>query len=121
MDESFEFEIAFCERVLKRNPDYLDVLEMLAHYYTKAGRIVDGLKADRRIVELAPENPTAFYNLACSLSLSHQLDESVRCLREALVRGYQDFDWMMKDPDLRPLKSFPPFRRLINEFRIEKS
>ena len=45
---------------------------MLGGLYTKQGRIADGLKMDRKLVRLRPDNATAHYNLACSLALSRR-------------------------------------------------
>lgn len=93
---------------------------MLANFYTEAGHITEGLEVDEKIVRLAPANPTAHYNLACSLALSNRLEEAVGCLRTALNKGYNEFDWMLKDPDLRILHHDPHFRNLLSEFKIEQ-
>ena len=61
-----EFEIGFFESVLRRNPRDTGVIEILGGLYTKDGRIDDGLKMDRRLVRLLPDNATAHY-----LSLIH--------------------------------------------------
>lgn len=112
------FEIAFCEGILRHDAENSDVLGMLAGYYTRIGRIDDGLALDQKLVGLDPDNPTSHYNLACSYALKARRLEAVEALREALRRGYQDFDWMLKDSDLKSLHSYPPFRDLLREFQI---
>lgn len=114
----FSFEIDFCESILKQQQDYPEVLELLAGYYTRAGRIDDGLALDHKLVALQPENPTAHYNLACSLVLKDRKADAVSELRVAIGKGYDDFTWMMKDPDLKGLHAFPPFQSLLEEFQI---
>lgn len=114
------FEIDFCESILRHDGENLDVLGMLAGFYTRVGRVDDGLALDQKLVGLDPENPTSYYNLACSLSLKERKGEAVSALREALEHGYDDIDWLLKDSDLRPLHSFPPFRELLREFEIRK-
>ena len=64
------FEIGFFESILKRDPNYTEVVEILGGLYTKMGRIADGLNMDRKLVRLLPSNATAHYKLACSLALS---------------------------------------------------
>lgn len=108
-----EFEIAFFESVLRRNPSYANVVEILGGLYTRQGRIADGLKMDRRLVRLQPENPTAHYNLACSLALSKRKSDALRELQKAVKLGYRDIDWMQQDPDLDPLKAHPVFQALL--------
>jgi len=112
-----EFEIRFFESVLKRDATYTDVIEILGGLYTKQGRIVDGLKMDRRLVRLRPSNATAHYNLACSLALVKRKADALRALREAVKLGYNDFDWMQQDPDLDGLKDHPEFVALLNQLK----
>ena len=112
-----EFEIKFFETVLKRDPSYADVVEILGGLYTKHGRFVDGLRMDRRLVRLLPSNATAHYNLACSLALVKRKAAALRSLRQAVQLGYRDFDWMQQDPDLDGLKQHPDFIALLNQLK----
>ncbi|KAF0096230.1 MAG: hypothetical protein E1N59_197 [Puniceicoccaceae bacterium 5H] len=120
MAENWHFEITFCESVLRQQPLDADVMEMLAGYYTKAGRIDDGLELDHRLVELCPDNATHHYNLACSLALKGRKDDAVERLRLALQKGYSDYEWMLRDEDLQTLQGFPPFVNLLAEFEIRR-
>ena len=108
-----EFEIHFFESVLKRDPAYTDVIEILGGLYTKHGRVADGLRMDRKLVRLLPSDATAHYNLACSLALVKRKSEALRSLRQAVELGYRDFDWMQQDPDLDGLKNHPLFIALL--------
>jgi len=120
MNNDFDFEIDFCQCVLRKDPDNLPVMEMLANYFTRAGRIDEGLVLDQRIVALNPKNSVGHYNLACSLALKHRQNEAIESLRTALENGYDDFDWLMKDPDLLNLHDNPLFSALISEFNADK-
>lgn len=112
-----EFEISFFESVLKRDPAYTDVIEILGGLYTKHGRVADGLRMDRKLVRLLPSDPTAHYNLACSLALVKRKAEALRALRQAVELGYRDFDWMQQDPDLEGLKNHPLFQALLEQLK----
>lgn len=112
-----EFEIRFFETVLKHDSAYTDVIEILGGLYTKHGRIADGLRMDRKLVRLLPNNPTAHYNLACSLALVKRKADALRSLRQAVELGYNDFDWMQQDPDLETLKDHPDFRALLDQLK----
>lgn len=108
-----EFDIAFYESVLRREPQYPYVIELLAGLYTRQGRIADGLKMDRKLVKLQPGNATAHYNLACSLALSKRKADALRELHQAVQLGYNDIDWMQQDPDLDELKQHPDYQSLL--------
>jgi len=117
--EDPEWEIAFFESVLKRDPSYIDVIAILGGLYTKTGRIADGLRMDRRMVKLCPTDATAHYNLACSLALIDRHADALGTLRQAVELGYQDHDWMENDPDLAGLHEYPEFRDLLNQLKTE--
>ncbi len=72
---------------------------------------------DRKLVRLDPKNPTAHYNLACSLALCKKRPDALRSLRKALSLGYDDLDWMEQDPDLEILKDDPEFRKLLSQLK----
>ena len=110
-----KFEITFYESVLRRSPDYTDVIEILGGLYTKHGRIADGLRMDRKLVRYLPENATAHYNLGCSLALSKRPADAIRALKKAIGLGYSDIDWMLKDPDLAKLKTHHEFDLLLSQ------
>lgn len=110
-----QFEIQFFESVLRRSPRNTDVMEILGGLYTKEGRIDEGLKMDRRLVRLQPDNATAYYNLACSLALKKRRVAALRALERAVELGYRDFDWLTQDPDLESLKEHPAFKGLVSK------
>lgn len=115
--EDSNFDISFYESILRRDPGYTDVVEILGGLYTKVGRVADGLKMDRKLVRLLPENATAHYNLACSLALSKRRTDALRSLKQAVSLGYSDFDWLTQDPDLEDLKDHPEFLKLLGQLK----
>ena len=112
-----QFEIEFYEAILRRSPDYTEVVGLLGALYTRVGRVADGLKMDRKLVRLEPENPTAHYNLACSLALCKKRPAALQSLRKAVSLGYDDVDWMLQDPDLEILKPDPEFQQLLGQLK----
>ena len=112
-----QFEIEFYEAILRRSPDYTEVIGLLGALYTRVGRITDGLKMDRKLVRLEPDNPTAHYNLACSLALCKKRPAAIQSLRKAVSLGYDDVDWMLQDPDLEILKTDPEFLNLLGQLK----
>ena len=114
-------KIGFIEGLVRRDPNYVEALQMLGDHYTQRGRISEGLKVDERLARLEPLNPLVFYNLACSYSLSGELDQAVDALEKALQLGYRDFEWLAKDPDLKRLRSHVAFDDLKNKIRQLKA
>ncbi|HEY4415493.1 MAG TPA: hypothetical protein VGO57_07365 [Verrucomicrobiae bacterium] len=105
-------KIEFMEGLIRRDPNYVDALQLLGDHYTQRGRFPEGLQVDERLARLDPGNPLVFYNLACSYSLTAQFPNAVLALEKALELGYRDFTWLAKDPDLKPLRSQPVYDEL---------
>lgn len=118
MADDLQFEISFCEGILRRLPGDVITMEMLAGLYTRAGRVEEGLRLDQKIVQLEPGNPVGHYNLACSHALMDSPQEALAALRKALESGYNDVRWMLEDPDLEELRNFPGFNDLLSEFKM---
>ena len=113
-----DIEITFLEGIVRRDPDYVEALQILGDDYTRRGLLDRGLKVDQKLSELRPRDPLVYYNLACSYSLSGQLELSVTALERALGLGYRDFKWMAKDPDLRNLRISPQYKKIRAKLRI---
>jgi Flp pilus assembly protein TadD len=115
---NLDFELSFFESLHRRMPKDIRVVSILAHIYTQVGQIDAGLKMDRKLVRLEPEDPTVHYNLACSLSLKGRHADAVKVLRTAIALGYQDFEWMQNDPDLSGMSEFSGFKELLSDLEI---
>jgi tetratricopeptide (TPR) repeat protein len=115
-----DIKIRFMEGLVRRDPDYVDALQLLGDHYTQHGRYTDGLKVDERLARLEPRNPLVFYNLACSCSLTGQFDRAASALETALQLGYRDFRWLARDPDLHQLRQQPIYRDIETKIRRMK-
>jgi tetratricopeptide (TPR) repeat protein len=113
--------IGFMEGLVRRDPDYVDALQLLGDHYTQRGRYADGLKVDERLARLEPGNAVIFYNLACSYSLTDQFDRAALALERAFQIGYADFEWLSKDPDLDKLRQQPQYREIQAKIRLLKT
>jgi len=102
--ETLAFEVSFFEGIARRDPNFVEALQILGDAYTKTGQWEKGLKIDQRLAKLCPDNALVFYNLACSYSLLKKVDEAFAALSEAVKRGYDDARWLNKDPDLDNLR-----------------
>lgn len=108
------------EGVIKRAPKYVDALQVLGDAYTRRGKFVDGLKIDEQLSALRPDDPTVLYNLACSYALTKRYEDAIAVLARAIDRGYNDFKWLLKDPDLAGLRQQPLFKTIQQKIRQVK-
>ena len=115
-----DVRIEFIEGLVRRDPGYVDALQLLGDHYTQRGRYAEGLKVDERLARLRPGDALVFYNLACSYSLTEKFDRATLALEKALGLGYRDFNWLAKDPDLQKLRQQPVYRDIQDKIRRMK-
>jgi tetratricopeptide (TPR) repeat protein len=116
-ERDVDIEIGFIEGVVRRDPNYVDALQVLGDNYTRRGRFADGLKVDEQLATLMPADALVQYNLACSCALTDQPERAVAALHRALDLGYSDFNWLRRDPDLRGIRRHPLYRSIRDRIR----
>jgi tetratricopeptide (TPR) repeat protein len=112
-----DLKIAFMEGIVRRDPRYVEALQILGDHYTQRGQFEASLQVDKRLSRLEPRNPLVFYNLACSYSLNSEFDLAAAALEKAIALGYTDFKWLARDPDLRRLRKHPLYRQIEDKIR----
>ena len=107
-----DVEIGFLQGVVRRDPGFVEALQVLGDAYTKRGRFDAGLEVDEALSKLCPRDPMVFYNLACSYALTRRHEQAALALLRAVEMGYSDFKWLLKDPDLESLRKHPAFEKI---------
>ncbi len=115
--KDLDFQMSFYEGIVKENPGFVEALIALGEIYTKKGLYDKGLRIDKKLIKLRPENPIIHYNLACSLSLTGDITSSFKAIKRAITLGYDDFGFMKNDPDLNNLRQDSRFWELIKDRR----
>jgi Flp pilus assembly protein TadD len=108
-----DIEIHFMEGVIRRDPKCIEAWRVLSDDYARRGRLNEGLKADEHLARMQPDDPAVLYNLACSQALANNFEEAVATLIQAIGRGFNDFKWILKDPDLANLRKEPLFKKVL--------
>lgn len=118
--ERLFFQLQLARDVARARPKFAQGLMLYGNLLTEAGRHAEALASDRKLVEVDPVDPAAWYNLACSLSLTGQSEEALDTLEHALDLGFDDGALMERDKDLDPLRELPRFRQLLARVQGEK-
>jgi tetratricopeptide (TPR) repeat protein len=112
-----DIEIGFLEGLVKRDRTYVDALQILGDDYTRRGQFEDGLRVDKQLAQLRPDDSLVQYNLACSYSLTDRVNEALNALERALKLGYRDFKWLAEDPDLDRVRRHPNYQKIRAKLR----
>jgi len=79
--------------------------------YLQARPLIVGLIRKR------PEDPDAWYDLACVYSRFEKRDAALRCLRKAVACGFRDVSRIQNDESLEALREMDAYRSLIVKVR----
>ncbi len=116
-----DIEIGFLEGVVDRDPKFVEAWKVLTEDYARRSKFSEGLKAVEQLARMTPDDPSVLYNLACSYSLSKQIDQSMGALSKAIHKGFDDFKWLLKDPDLGNLRKDPTFKKIWGKLSTTRS
>jgi hypothetical protein len=89
----------------------------LLNNVTKPSALSEAKDCLLSLLTLAPENPVAYYNLACAESLMGNVDAALDGLSKSVQFGYGDVDHMTTDPDLKNIVEDPRFASLVTSMR----
>jgi tetratricopeptide (TPR) repeat protein len=98
---------ACCRASMRRNPGFAPTYLLLASILRMTGRVAESADAARMAVMLDPDCAPAHYDLACYYALAGEPRKALAALEAALDKGFCDFEWAGRDPDLEALRPFP--------------
>jgi tetratricopeptide (TPR) repeat protein len=85
----------------------------LGYAYSRQGKLDSARSEYERAVSLYPNYAAALFNLACLHSLQGNPDLSLSFLERAVEKGFTDFEFIKKEPDLAGLRSDPRYQELL--------
>lgn len=115
--ENLDFEIEFLEKLIQKDPNYVDALYILGELYTRKKKYNKALEIDLKLAELRPDDPIVFYNLACDYSLLNKKTLGLKALDKAFKLGYDDIEYIFKDPDMKNLRESKRFYQILEKYR----
>lgn len=110
-----------CRRAVLLNPRFAPAYILLGALLKQPGRLEESISACKKAVLLDPDCTAAYYDLACYYSLLSKREQSLAAMEMALCKGFCDFEWVLKDPDLESLRQNPEFKLLLQSYRTKNS
>ena len=109
-----------CRKSLDYNTAFAPALVLLGSITRLEGRFDVSIVALQKALLLTPDCPATHYDLACYHSLSNAKDDALEVLEEALIKGFSDFEWLNRDPDLGNIRPLPGFSLLLQAYSSKK-
>ena len=73
-------------------------------------KAMDILK-DLKLIQ--PDNPEVYYNIACLYAKQNMIDKSIDYMKQAIKKGFHDWDLIKNDPDLANMRNTAYLNELI--------
>lgn len=100
--------------VLAQDPENYEANGQLGSIYLKLGDYGKSIFHTREAMNLRPDDPNPYYNMACVYARTGEPDRAITFLRQAVAKGFKDFAWMKRDPDLESIRNDPRFKALTS-------
>ncbi len=113
IDKDREGAIQYYREALRIKPDFIKALERLGLLYYQAEDYDKALACYKKLIELVPESPASYYNIACLFARKNRADMSIAWLKSAIDKGYNNWENIRTDQDLESIRELPEFQALI--------
>ncbi len=105
--------VKFFPKYLENNPDDSRARILYANFLLITGEVEKAKAEVTTALTLSPNDNVMLYNAACVYARINEKKLAIETLRTIILAGYEDFDWMKKDPDFENIKNEPEFLELI--------
>ena len=101
------------QKALKIKHGYVRAIEHLAAVYLTKRDYKTALPLYKKVLALQTDNVEACYRLAVIYAVQHRVAESVIWLKQAVERGFSDWQLLKTDKDLENIRTHTYYRELI--------
>lgn len=108
------------EQESRDHPEDPGVLGRLAVAYSMAGDNGKARAVLDRLLDLQPDNPDVYYNIACINARQGRADEALQWLAGAVDRGFRNRELMQGDHDLASIRNTPQYQNLLESMQKEQ-
>jgi serine/threonine protein kinase/Flp pilus assembly protein TadD len=105
--------VKFFPKYLENNPDDSRARILYANFLLITGDVEKAKSEVTTALTLNPNDNVMMYNAACVYARINEKKLAIDTLKTIILAGYEDFDWMRKDPDFENIKNNPEFLELI--------
>jgi len=103
---------------LAKNPNHVDALLNRGVLYIAMNKTNKAEEDLKKALGIDPKNSAIHYNLACLHSINNKLDLAVDSLDSALKNGFNDYDRLRNDPDLKNLRANKEFQKTLEKNKV---
>ena len=103
----------FFSEYLEDNLDDSRARILYANFLLINGDVEKAREEITTALTLNPDDNVMLYNAACAYARINEKKLAINTLQRIVLAGYEDFDWIKKDPDLENIRNEPEFIELV--------
>lgn len=115
LQETVERAALFYPTYLIHHPDDSRAHQFYAFTLKRLGRLEEAKKEMQKGIEQNPNDPIIVYNAACFYALIDDKTAAVENLKKAIGNGFENYNYLRHDPDLKSLQNEPDFIALMKD------
>ena len=104
----------FVARLAALNPRDSSIWINLAYIRRRTQSLDAAVATLQRAFDVNPKDALAFFNMACYRAVQHRNDEALKLLSNALHLDPKLKRLARAEPDFKPLRGLPEFKKLVN-------
>ncbi|MFC1813230.1 tetratricopeptide repeat protein [Thermodesulfobacteriota bacterium] len=101
------------QKAVSFKPVFPEAMSNLAILYVNKKEYDPALSLFKQIIEIVPDHAGTYYNIACIYALQHKTKESIDWLKEAIKKGYDNWDLIKTDKDLQNIRETLSYKEFI--------
>ena len=116
----YDSAVIIYKRALELQPEYFNAQLRLGIVYHNMAFFDSAVVHFQKAIQLNPRGNTAFYYMACSYARNLKNDEALKALEQALINGYNSYEFLTIEPDLETIRKLPAFINLLKKYFPKK-
>jgi serine/threonine protein kinase/tetratricopeptide (TPR) repeat protein len=113
LERTIQTVLAIVPKYLVQHPE--DTYRRMAYAVTlaKAKRMEEAKAEGDKALELSPNDPIMMYYGACLYARLGEKQSAVQLLGNAVTNGYENYEWIKRDPDFESIRHEPGYIELM--------
>jgi len=105
----------FYPRYLALHPDDARAHMYHALAFSRVHRFEEAKAKAAKALELSPDDAVMMYNASCFYSQIGEKVLAVQTLKKAIEAGYENYEWIKRDPDFESIRQEPGYTELMKD------
>jgi protein O-mannosyl-transferase len=114
-DKNSTTAMKYYQKALSLQPDFIPALRKLAYYNAQKENYENAIQLFTQLIRIQPEESNLYYNVACLYAKQNKVKESLKWLSASLEKGYDNYELIRTDPDLKNARTSSEFKKVIQQ------